>query len=423
MRLPRWNDRISNPRPLQRRGTILTWFAVFLFALLPLMTLIVHLGMVTLTRRQMQTAVNTAALEGLRSRDTLSEDDSRMQVHDLVKAAFDDDLNPDNGDNLRLGAGPVIAFDDEPSDISLPGTNFKASRRIRPENIDVYEPFLELNKDDQRHGDMVRGQYKNPASHSESNSYLRADFLLDGDPNFDTDTGNDAFLVRLRRTGTTQSLDDEDSISSSGRTIPFLFGRGPYGGADFLNQRERGTIVRATAIAHEQPAFRAGVGNEELGLLGLLNVQMDMNSWMAGSNLDVGNNFATEAQLFALSELRTTTVGESPFENDVSSGPSLSGTDGYVILTDGTVEDIDGNEVRRIIGFGIASGVALNGTQLSFVRQIPQPVGSQNVSSSVRPPENGDWNDLNLSELFAKVREHADSEGILLAPALVRSIE
>ena len=61
----------------RRRGVVLTWFAVLLFALLPLMMLIVHLGMVTLTRRQMQTAVNTAALEGDATQRQHNSDDGR----------------------------------------------------------------------------------------------------------------------------------------------------------------------------------------------------------------------------------------------------------------------------------------------------------------------------------------------------------
>ncbi len=55
-----------------RQGSTLPLFAVLLFAMIPLMSLIVHVGLITLTRRQMQTAVNTAALEGLRD-DAMSE--------------------------------------------------------------------------------------------------------------------------------------------------------------------------------------------------------------------------------------------------------------------------------------------------------------------------------------------------------------
>jgi len=97
----------------RRRGTVLTWFAIFLFVLMPLMTLIVHLGMVTLTRRQMQTAVNSAAMEGLRLRDddSLSETQRRERVRDLVSSVFDDNLNPSGTvDALNLGAGPIIGI-------------------------------------------------------------------------------------------------------------------------------------------------------------------------------------------------------------------------------------------------------------------------------------------------------------------------
>ena len=166
------------------------------------MTLIVHLGMVTLTRRQMQTAVNSAAVEGLRLRDdgppewndSPPPDDliancgarptegtpeykdwldcaRRWSANRQIAAVYDDNLNSDGVDTLRLGAGPIIAFDDESTDIALPGTNFKAARTIRSENISVYVPALELNKNNEQHGDMVSGQYNATGSHSEENDY------------------------------------------------------------------------------------------------------------------------------------------------------------------------------------------------------------------------------------------------------------
>ena len=353
-----------------------------------------------------------------------TEEERRESVSRLVSAVFDDNLNPGNDDALRLGAGPVIAFDDEPTDVSLPGTNFRASRTIKPENLSVYDPTLELNEEDERHGDMVRGQYVDSGSHSESGAYERDDFLLEGDSGYDAAAGNDAFLVRLRRSDDASALDNFGGVSSHGPTVSFLFGRGPYGGPDLLDRRERGTIVRATAIARTRPAYVVGVGSDSLNLAGLLNVQMDVDAWMAGTTVPVGSNTETEAQLVDPNDIRlttTTTVGEVIFSHSTGVSP-LSQT-GYVVLTDDTIEDSGGTSIRRVVGFGLATDVLLVGSNISFARQLPQPVASQNAGATVRPPSGGDWDDLNLSSLFDRVRELADSGSILLAPALVRSVD
>ena len=408
-----------------RPGTVLIWFAVFLFALLPLMALVVHLGMATLSRRQMQTAVNSAALEGVRLSDALPDSERRSKVQDLVAAIYDDNLNSDTEDAMQFGAGPVIAFDDEPTDIVLPGTAFRASRTIRRENIGVYDPDLESNESNEQHGDMVAGQYQPTASHNEDATYSREDFLLDGDTGYNSTVGEDSFLVRLRRTRSTVNpvpvLDDVPGVSSTGPTVPFLFGRGPYGGPELLNRRERGTIVRATAIAQKQPAYRVGIPDGGLipPLIGLLNVQMDIGVWAAGAPFNIGNNRAIEAQLFDPDLRRVTTVGEVPFED---AGASPSEEAGFVVLTDGNVLNSTGMPERRIVGFGFAVGVAFDGAQLTFMRTIPQPVAERNASATVIPPTDGAWDNLDLTSLFGVVRQHADNGLLLLAPALRRAV-
>jgi len=266
----------------QRRGAILVWFAIFLFVLLPLMTLIMHLGMTTLTRRQMQTAVNSAAIEGLRFRDdsSLTEAERREKVHDLVAVIFDD----------NFGAGPDNPFVDDPDGIPLPGTEFVASRRIAPARIRGFNPDdLQINENNEVYGDMLSGDYHGSADHQEGvdpfitleEQYQRADFTIDSDTT-DDDHG-DAFLVRMRRSGETF---DKPATGSSGPPIPFLFGRGPYGDEDFptsgstdlLDYRERGTIVRATAIAQAKPVITVGVPSEDMDY-GLAQFEIQFSSW------------------------------------------------------------------------------------------------------------------------------------------------
>jgi hypothetical protein len=241
----------------------MTLFAVLLFALLPLMALIIHTGFITLTRRQMQTVVNTAAKEGLRSE--LSSGPSRVEVSTLASLVFDDDLHLEateqdelDSREMVLGAGPSLTLSEG---IKLGDSTFHASREITGLNDKIYPSGLETNTGDEVDGDMLAGQYDPDGSHVEPSSYVRQDFLLDGDAGW---SANDAFLVRLRRSNEVP----EDGVSSYGDPVPFLFGRTPYGNADggtsLLDQKERGTIVRAAAIARLQPVITVGVPSPDV---------------------------------------------------------------------------------------------------------------------------------------------------------------
>src|SRR5947209_5644681 len=95
----------------RRNGNVLALTAVILSLLLGVAALALDLALVPLTRRQMQTAVNTAALEGLRGRDDPNGADvGRNNASRFSALVFDDDLDPGNGDTLNLGAGPVLTF-------------------------------------------------------------------------------------------------------------------------------------------------------------------------------------------------------------------------------------------------------------------------------------------------------------------------
>src|SRR5262249_23603215 len=111
-----------------RENTVLAQVALIAFAFLSLLALIVDLGYARVAQAQMQTAADSAAIEGLRYRDAgavnaatgqstpnafASDCVRRAAAHRVVRATFDDDLDPAVEDpDYQFGAGPVIDLTD-----------------------------------------------------------------------------------------------------------------------------------------------------------------------------------------------------------------------------------------------------------------------------------------------------------------------
>ena len=126
-----------------RAGYALVLFLMMVLGLMGLAALVIDLGFARLAQRQMQTAVDSAALEGLRWRDAeqwedlpqgwLADADFQAQVgvsgtiaglmstqqcekvrrwaaSRMAANAFDDDLEPTNGDTGQFGAGADRGF-------------------------------------------------------------------------------------------------------------------------------------------------------------------------------------------------------------------------------------------------------------------------------------------------------------------------
>ena len=285
----------------RRRGYTLVFFAMMLFGIMAMAALVIDVGFARLTQRQMQTAVDAAALEGLRFRDeipislintygteleaacgTINAGDPswrdcarRWFASNQVSSMFDDDLNATPGDLRSFGAGPIVNLID-PVTGPVGDPDINASQLLSIPATPVFKPSLELNAaNNVSQGDMVAGSFEpnpsfdppngdtNPAinEYSDPNTgdyYVRRNFLPSAP------TAADSFLVRMRRLHDDfDAVDTEAGISSKGPEIPFLFGRGamlpienPDG--DYL-PRIHGIAVRATAIVDAQPALSAGV--------------------------------------------------------------------------------------------------------------------------------------------------------------------
>ncbi len=266
------HHRNSRPTPRHRKGFTLVIFALLMFALLALAALVIDLGIVRTTQRQMQTATDSAALEGMRFRQRVPEnwlDNSDPIGRELISAigappaapqdptdpawqdwcdlasryaasrnvtnTFDDDFNL-AADARNFGAGPRLTF--------TGGTpispEFNASQTMSIPSSRVYDPVLSLNSaSNDPPGDIVAGNAIKPELATiEENDYSRTDFTtgatIDGNRN--------GLLVRMRRTN--ETLDP--AVGSTGGTIPNLFGRGSLIASDL---KGRGIAVRSTSIA------------------------------------------------------------------------------------------------------------------------------------------------------------------------------
>ncbi len=252
------------------------WMALMLLVFLGLAALVIDLGYARLAQRQMQTAVNSAALEGMRYRDVVpsGEDPAtyrRQQAALFAQLASDDDLNLAANDTT-IGAGIATNLIQgegyQRTTIGDGTTDLEADLAARSGY--VYRPAPELNEENEPHGDLVAGNYLEENLHQENADYTRTDFVpaVDGD----------AFLVRLRRAGVSASaLDDEPGVSSNGGGLPLLFGHGAAFAAD-STIRTLGTTVRATAIARARPvrvAWRRTATHR-----GFTPFMIDVGTWM-----------------------------------------------------------------------------------------------------------------------------------------------
>ncbi|WP_261344944.1 pilus assembly protein TadG-related protein [Roseiconus nitratireducens] len=242
-----------------RRGQTLILLVLFLLVLVGLLTLTLDYGFVLLSRRTMQSAVNTGALEGARDIDQRG----RMEAREVIRNVFDDDLDPT--DNLStLGAGPEQTLvQRDGNDRPRFAARADASSLFADRHEYVYRPVPELNPDNEIHGDLVSGDYQeNANSHAEMRNYQRVDF--------NASIQGQAFLARIRRTpqrvGVATPLDRIEGVSSSGNGSPLLVGHLlpfiPNSTAGFDLRRD-GVTVRATAISDSRPIVYVGTGVDD----------------------------------------------------------------------------------------------------------------------------------------------------------------
>ncbi len=315
-------------------------FAMLLFGIMAMAALVIDIGFARLAQRQMQSATDSAALEGLRFRDVKTDAERREQASNMVANFFDDDLNAPaipTPDAWNFGAGPIVKFQASTSNGGVYANEFI----FDPENpssdpkigslpkVPVYKPVLETNITNRKDGDMVAGgNYNATKDHGENEFYDRQDF----DPGH---SDNDAFLVRMRRTGEPETSE----IATSGLTLPYLFARGSLmfdvekdSSDDPRRLINTGIKVRATSIAMLQPVVCVGDKNVDFDIPGKLDVAVPIAEWKSGT----GVTFRSYTQ---------NAIGGAA--SAIGEGAALDGVTGYVAIYDPDIDD-------RVIGFGPA---------------------------------------------------------------------
>ncbi|MDZ4800024.1 MAG: pilus assembly protein TadG-related protein [Bryobacteraceae bacterium] len=370
---------------------MLTQSILLVFALMGIAALVVDMGYVRLSQVQMQSGVDTAALEGLRQRDALGNAGRRQAAVLMVTGAYTDPA----GERL-VGAGP---------ELTLTGgvTEANGSQLLSVSADPVYRPQLAENLANVVHGDMVSGTFGAGVTGMETGAYTRDDFAPAAGGTAP------AFLVRMRRTDGRNALDAPDGATvSTGRSLPLLFGlattlqRAP--GSDY-SVRFDGITVRATAIADGRPARR--ISNTLTAPFAL-----NRDFWVAMPDgapvvLDVDPAGVLRSGL-VVAGLYTAGLTSRIGEPIAASGIAGGGGTGPLYVP--VYADIAGTS--RVIGFGYMTAAGGGGGLL--LARARNRVAEAGASIHVAEGFAG------VPDLALLLAANSTLDGALLAPALVR---
>ena len=290
-------------RQINRQGYVTVLFAMLLFGIMALAALVIDIGFARLAQRQMQSATDSAAIEGLRGQGSVDYEERQFSAAQFVAWHFDNDLDATNGDDGAagsggaFGAGPIVSFSGGAGDLSLSASQLMA---VDPNNT-VYKPSLQ--------------------------------------PGVETP---DEFRLSIQRGGI---LDSQANLFAAGPAVPYLFARGSLINRQLIGA---GITVRASSTASAQPALKVGapVLNDDGDVVyqGAIAVGFLLADWNVGGANPVNVNTVK------------TIVGQPV----VTTGPASSLPDGYAAIFDNFTG------TNRVVGFGLVSnGVPVTATPAS----------------------------------------------------------
>lgn len=391
--------RRKQERQLRRGGYVLVLVVLLLFGIMAMAALVIDIGFARLTQRQMQTAVDGASLEGLRYRDGLwpEASDPNSDQYDLERRnaasltaarMFDDNLLADEADPWNFGAGPIVEFSGgagAPDLVASQDMTIPATPVYKPTGSQQLKRNLGRNNAD---GDMLPGNYSvNSTSHQEDATYTRNDFAIAD--------GGSAFLVRMRRSN--ESFVGSDT-ASNGPALPYLFARGSlFNRSNDPAQAKLndGIQVRATGIAHAQPAVCIGANNPLL-----LGIAIEINQWEMGVPIPWIETRIADTGI----------IGEAALIPNTGTPPNQSG---YVALFSAVA-------FNRVIGFGYAAvdSPTSTVTKLLFNNVVTQ-IATENASAVFCRPLDANIPSAELVLVFQERTTrllNSSRNDILLAP-------
>ncbi len=201
-------------RASRRSGYVLVLVAMLMFGLMAMAALVIDIGFARLAQRQMQTATDAAALEGLRGYGVVAHVDRQSNAEKFIAWQFDDDLDsvPSDdgitGEGGAFGAGPIVTFSGGVGD---PSNYASQLITVDLDNV-VYKPVMQR-------GDEKPGEFR----------------------------------VSIQRGGV---LDNDAALFAEGPSIPYLFGRGSLINRQLVGA---GIAVRANSIVDTKPAVKVGL--------------------------------------------------------------------------------------------------------------------------------------------------------------------
>ena len=367
----------------EERGTVLILFALLFVGIFGLMGVVIDGGRLRATRQQMEAGAECAALEGMRFRDAEGDERRRARAIRATSLLFDDDMDPDNGDAMGLGAGtlPVVSGD-APYRGTITVDTDPGARTWKPAG------GLEPNLDNRQHGDLVAGDYIPGAQPSEDDAFDRSDFVSSpAGSAAATLAAAPAFLVRLRRASDRLDLDRDAGASSAGPPFEWLWARGaiwhePTPGQSNLSRND-GLTLRATAIAAAERALY--VSNDPvLGTL-VANFALRVDAGAAWESTPPFASINFEVQPDGLLTLAGSEGGAATATParlvGAAVSPSLAtwGAPPAAVLIVPVYAQV--NSARQIVGFA-RSAATLSGATLTVTR-LPGamlPTGASNTS-------------------------------------------
>jgi hypothetical protein len=357
---------------LPRSGYTLVFFAMLMFALMGLAALVIDIGFARLTQRQMQTAVDSAALEGLRGEEVLPYSERQDAAREIASWHFDDDLDTASDDGAfdtgsgQFGAGPNVDFAGGAGELSLVASQ---TMSVDPDNP-VYEP-----------------------------TFTDGTSLPIG------------FQVAMRRGGT--GIPEAD-VYSVGPALPYLFARG-----SMINRQlvQNGITVRATGVADARPATAAGVDSPGV-VTGAQRFALRAATW-ASLPANDGDPMTDDSVVMIVDgvNLGSTSTAVRRLGELITLSPTPEAANGFVAIFD----DVQGT--NRLIGFGLANIAVESPTEIRLTNRCPVGgmVAAENVTAmlSFLPSEMMGLSESEQAEIVMKNRDLRD-DNVVFAPLSVR---